>query len=127
VFDNVQLTGATLAAPIPVPPLYTSEDIGSPAPAGSAQYLPSTGTLHIAGGGADIWGTSDQFHYVHLPESGDFSAVVQVYLQENTDGWAKAGIMARDGTADNAAYVSSRSTPSNGTGMQWRDSTGASS
>ncbi|NQT54469.1 PEP-CTERM sorting domain-containing protein, partial [bacterium] len=127
VFDNVQLTGATLAAPIPVPPPYTSEDIGSPAPAGSAQYLPSTGTLHIAGGGADIWGTSDQFHYVHLPESGDFSAVVQLYLQENTNGWAKAGIMARDGTAADAAHVNVSATPGAGVNIQWRDTAGGGS
>jgi hypothetical protein len=127
VFDNVQLTGATLTPPVAVPAPWVSEDIGGPAQAGSAEYLTATQTFHVDGGGADVWGTSDEFHFVHQPEGGDFSAVAQVFWQENTNGWAKAGWMARNGTADDAAYVASRSTPGNGVGMQWRDNGGSGS
>ena len=43
---------------------WTSVDVGTPTP-GSASYDPSTGAWTVTGNGNDIWGNSDNFHYVH--------------------------------------------------------------
>jgi hypothetical protein len=45
--------------------------------------------------GADIFGGSDEFHYVYKPVSGDFDIAVRVESLVNTDINAKAGLMAR--------------------------------
>ena len=44
-------------------------DVGAPSIAGSATY--SGGTYTVAGSGADIWGTSDQFRFVYYSLSGN--------------------------------------------------------
>src|SRR5690349_4207288 len=69
------------------------QEIGAPAPQGSASY--SKGTYTITGGGADIGGLSDQFHFTSNPLSGDGSIVADVTTLSNTDASAKAGVMMR--------------------------------
>jgi len=49
----------------------------------------------IKAGGDDIWGSADQFLYVYKTVSGDFDVMATVQSLEQTDDWAKAGIMAR--------------------------------
>jgi len=65
--------------------------------AGSATY--NAGTYTVNGGGADIWYTSDQFNYVYQSLTGDLTLTARVASQQNTDGWAKAGVMIRETTA----------------------------
>src|SRR5689334_4607762 len=69
------------------------QDIGSPALAGSAAY--SAGTYTLNGGGTDIGGNSDQFHFTDGAFAGDGSIVARVTSLTNTDPAAKAGIMFR--------------------------------
>ena len=45
-----------------LPAPWSAQDIGNPAVAGSASV--DQGTFTINAGGTDIWGQSDQFHYV---------------------------------------------------------------
>ncbi|GAB4254298.1 Ig-like domain-containing protein [Deferrisoma sp.] len=93
---------------------WTSQDIGSPGKPGSVAE--SGGTLSVEGGGADIWGTSDQFHFVYrtgLTASDDFVVTVKVLSVENTNPWAKAGIMVRDSLDPDAAFVDLFATPTN--------------
>ncbi|MGE5557840.1 MAG: sugar-binding protein, partial [Bacillota bacterium] len=99
-------------------------DVGSPLIAGSASY--SDGELTINGAGADIWGTSDQFAYVHQGISGDNSIVTRVTSQTNTDGWAKAGVMYRETLNADSKFVDLVVTPSNGLALQWRSATAGS-
>ena len=70
---------------------------------GSASY--ANGVFTVNGGGADIWGGSDQFNYVSQPLTGDGSIVARVTSQSDTDPWAKAGVMIKQSTATGSPYA----------------------
>src|SRR6478672_10274382 len=98
------------------------QDIGAPALPGSASY--AGGTYSVNGGGADIGGLSDQFHFTSNPLSGDGSIVADVTTLSNTDASAKAGVMMRSGTSASAAFAGIFVTPSNGIAFAVRTSDG---
>jgi O-glycosyl hydrolase len=123
--DSTVTTGVYTITGGGLPGGWTAADIGSPSPAGSTSY--ASGTWTVSGGGADIWGTSDQFHYAYQTISGDSTVIARVDSLTNTNGWAKAGVMIRDGTAANAKHASVVITPSNGVAFQRRTSTGGTS
>jgi len=109
----------------------SGEDIGAPAQGGSQivrddQSLESLVNFPVSGGGADIWGASDQFHFVDTTLSGDGSVSARVSGQQNTDAWAKAGVMLRASTDPGAPYYYVMITPGNGVNVQYRDGQGAS-
>ncbi|MDE3099205.1 MAG: RICIN domain-containing protein [Verrucomicrobiota bacterium] len=106
-----------------LPAGWTDIDIGSVGLAGSASY--SSGTFTVNGSGSDIWSTSDSFNYAYQSVSGDQTIIARVASQQNTSSWAKSGVMFRDSTAANGAYVAVYVTPSNGVSMQIRPSDGA--
>jgi regulation of enolase protein 1 (concanavalin A-like superfamily) len=82
----------------------TSTDIGSPALSGSTSR--SGNAVTIVAGGADIWGTSDEFHFAHQPQTGDFDLAVRIESLVQTDLYTKAGLMARATLdADSAAFM----------------------
>ncbi|HLK10799.1 MAG TPA: galactose oxidase-like domain-containing protein, partial [Candidatus Binatia bacterium] len=104
--DNAGLT--TLSSPVTIivsdpslPAPWADVDVGSVGIAGTAGF--AGGTFAVTGSGADIWGTADAFHYVFQPLAGDGEIVAQVLTQQDTDPWAKAGVMIRqDLTAGSA-------------------------
>lgn len=100
-------------------------DIGSPAATGTADY--DSGEYTIEGSGSDIWGSSDSFNFVSTDRSGDLEIVARVASVENTNAWAKAGVMFRDSLDANAMQVSIVSRPDNQVSMQWRSATGGGS
>ena len=116
--DNVRITPW-------VPSPWNSVDIGSVSAAGSASY--SSGTFTIAGSGGDIWGTADAFHFVYQTASGDCTIQARVTGVQNTDPWAKAGVMIRESLNANSTHGSCFVTPGAGVSFQCRTSTGASS
>ena len=99
-------------------------DIGAVGYAGSASE--SGGDYTVDGGGKDIWGRSDEFHYVYNDHSGDGEIIAKVTSVENTNGWAKAGVMFRDGTAANAKMAMVIQRPDKQVCFQWRTNTGGS-
>ena len=105
-----------------LPAGWSDIDIGGPGVAGSASF--SSGTFTVNGGGSDIWGTSDNFHYAYEPVTGNLTITARVVSQQNTDLWAKAGVMMRESTAANAAFVDIFITPGHGVNLQYRPSTG---
>jgi len=107
-----------------LPPGWTDSDIGTPGLAGSATF--ASGTFTVNGGGADIWSTSDNFNYAYVSTTGDVTITARVASQQNTNVWAKSGVMIQETTAANAAFVHVFVTPANGVNMQYRPSTGAS-
>ena len=120
-FDNVNVTtGSSNTLPSP----WQDHDIGTVGSAGSASYSGSTFTVN--GSGADIWGTSDAFNYVSQTLNGDGTIVARVASQQNTDGWAKAGVMIRETLNADATFVDMLLTPSNGAVFQYRTTTGGS-
>ena len=106
----------TAGSSSPLPSPWADADVGSPAVAGSASY--SNGVFTVNGGGADIWGGTDQFNYVSQPLTGDGSIVARVTSQSDTDPWAKSGVMIKQSTATGTNYALLAVTPGNGIAFQ---------
>jgi hypothetical protein len=103
-------------------------DIGSVGAVGGMTYDPGTGTFTVQGAGADIYGTSDAFHFVRRTAklSGDGSITARVVSVQNTYPWAKAGVMMRESTATNSRNILIALTPGNGVTVQHRLTNGGS-
>ncbi len=82
------------------------------------QSLPSGITMSAAG--TDIYGTADQFTFACKSLSGDGSIVVRVDSLENTDPWAKAGVMIRENLNPDSRFAAIYATPGNGVRYQAR-------
>jgi len=98
---------------------WISEDINTSVD-GATEYDEASGKWTIEAAGVDIWGTADGLRLVYQEVSGDFEISCQVITIENTNSWAKGGVMARASNANNAAYAFSFVTVGNGTSLQWR-------
>ena len=72
-----------------------SGDSGDVGLAGNAQL--SGGVYTLDGSGLDIWGAADSFQFAYRGVSGDCTLVARVTTLQDTDPWAKAGIMIREG------------------------------
>jgi hypothetical protein len=93
---------------------------------GSTSYS-SDGTFTISGSGSDIWDTADAFQYAYQMWSGDGAIIARVTGMQDTDGYAKAGLMFRETLAPNAANVMVFMAPSFGADFQNRPAAGAAS
>jgi len=116
-------TTGTSAGGGALPAPWQTQDVGSTGQTGSAAY--SSGTFTVRGAGADIWDTTDAFRYVYQAVSGDFQLVARVASMQNTQQWAKAGLMLRASNAANSAHVMLDETPSGAIEFMTRTSTGA--
>jgi phospholipase/lecithinase/hemolysin len=106
-----------------VPPApWNSLDIGEVGQTGSTYYT-SNQVFIVSGSGSDIWDVADAFEFAYQPFSGDGSIIAKVTSIDNTDGYAKAGLMLRETLDPGAANVLAYLTPSSGTGFQNRLST----
>jgi subtilisin family serine protease/regulation of enolase protein 1 (concanavalin A-like superfamily) len=127
--DNLGGTATSGAANVTVtgvlPSPWSGQDIGAVGVAGNATA--AGGTFTVAGGGADIWGTADAFQFVSQPWTGDGQIVARVATQQNTNGWALAGVMIRDSLAPGARHATLLVTPSNGLAFERRLTTNGSS
>ena len=118
-------TGVAIGQTAPLPPGqacpagWSCADIGNPTAQGGQSI--NAGEWWIVGGGTDIWGPSDQFHYVTQPLPGDGSLSARIISLTNTDPWAKAGLMMRVSTDPASAYYMVTITPGNGINVQFRD------
>ncbi len=91
------------ATPLPVD--FSSTDVGGPRVHGSVAYDATTGVFTQSGGGADIWGTSDQFRFTHATLAGNGSITARVDALDNI-GWAtKGGVMIRQSLDANSAHA----------------------
>jgi Bacterial Ig domain len=108
-----------------LPPPWASQDIGAPGLAGSASA--AGGVFTVNGGGDDIFGTSDDFHFVWQAMTGDGEIRVRVTAVQPTNGYAKAGVMIRESLAANSRHAMMYITPGVGTRFVRRTSTGGAS
>ena len=96
---------------------------GNPPYASSFIEAP-VGTYTITGSGADIWADSDEFHFAFKQVTGAIAIIAKVESLENTDPFAKAGVMIRDtlepGSRNAAVFI----TPENGVRFQYRNTAG---
>jgi hypothetical protein len=112
---------AAAPATTTLPSGMVSADIGSVGGTGTVAYDSGTDNYTIVASGSDIWDTTDQFRYTYRTNSGDIWMTSQIVSLENTDGWAKAGVMVRESTAAGAREVSMIVNPSGLTQFQYRD------
>jgi autotransporter-associated beta strand protein len=113
----------TTAPGLPAP--WQTQDIGTVGAVGGASY--DSGLWTVTGSGADIWNNVDAFRFVHQTSTGDCSVVARVDSVENTNVWAKAGVMIRESTSADAINAGVFVTPANGVTFQWRSATGGTS
>ena len=117
---------APISVAVPAVPsnIWLTQDVGDVGATGS--FSESDGEFTINGSGSDIWYTSDEFRYVFQAVQGDQSLTARVLSMDNTDGWAKAGIMMRETLNSDSKYVTHFLSPVNGVALQQRSSTGGS-
>jgi len=103
---------------------------GYPASTGSFVEGP-VGTFTMTASGADIWLVNnveaDEFHFAYKMLTGAGSIVAKVNSVQNTNVWAKAGVMIRETLDPESAHAFACITPSNGIASQGRPSTGGTS
>jgi hypothetical protein len=106
---------------------------GFPASVGSFVESPP-GTYTMTGSGADIWDIGpgagefhDEFHFAYKMLNGQGSIVARVESVENTNAWAKAGVMIRETLDGGSKHAFACVTPENGVASQGRPDTGAAS
>ncbi len=109
-------------APLPLPSPWQSADIGAGTLPGASSF--QNGSFTITGAGSDVQNTSDGFRYVYQPMHGDMVVTARVASQTNTDPWAKAGVMIREGLDADAKNAFLAVTPGNGVTFQSRGSAG---
>jgi hypothetical protein len=61
--------------------------------------------------GADIWTDADEFHYAFKTLTGAGSIIAKVISVEQTDDWAKAGVMIRDTLGAGSKFAAVYITP----------------
>jgi hypothetical protein len=98
---------------------------GHPAYVASFIEAPA-GTYTITASGADIWDSSDQFHFAYKQYSGAGAIIAKVESVQNTHPFAKAGVMIRDTLEPDSINTALLITPENGVRFQYRQTTGGS-
>ncbi len=78
------------------------------------------GTYRMTGSGADIWDQADEFHYAYKSLNGVGSIVARVMSVENTNDWAKAGVMIRQSLEPGSVHATMVVTPAQGVSFQRR-------
>jgi hypothetical protein len=123
---NQRIDGKWLQADIPVPAQRSTFHVEGTASLSCHRFT-------ILGAGIDIWGGSDDFHYVYQEISGgeNGGAVTITARVRNiltpADEWAKAGVMIRETLDADSAHAMMVITPAHGAAFQYRAGKGAQS
>ncbi len=96
---------------------------GNPPSVGSFVEGP-IGTFTMTASGTDIWAGSDEFHYAFKTLTGPGTITARVESLENTDPFAKAGLMVRNTLEPDSVNAALLLTPANGVRFQYRVSDG---
>jgi hypothetical protein len=106
---------------------------GNPASTGSFVEGP-VGTYTMTGSGADIWDVGpgagefhDEFHFAYKTLTGAGSIVARVESVENTNAWAKAGVMIRETLNADSKHAMMIVSASSGVSFQRRPETAGAS
>jgi regulation of enolase protein 1 (concanavalin A-like superfamily) len=106
-----------------LPSGWTSRDIGAVGVTGSGTF--ANGVFSVSGGGADVWGSVDAFHYVYRSLTGDGTIVARVASVQGSQPWAKLGIMMRGAIDPSAAHAFMVVSAGRGLAFQRRPGNGA--
>ncbi|MCC7491732.1 MAG: hypothetical protein IT204_05270 [Fimbriimonadaceae bacterium] len=114
---TVLLAASAALAELPAP--WKSADLGFVNTAGTAAA--DAGTFTVTASGSDIWDLADGGHFVYQPITGSFMLTARIVSLENTNEWAKAGVMFRSTTGPGAKHAFMCLTPSQGADFQRRE------
>jgi hypothetical protein len=81
----------------------------------------------MTGSGTDIWDTADEFHFAYKMLAGAGSMVAKVESVQETNGWAKAGVMIRESLEPGSVHAMMVITPAQGVSFQRRTVTDTTS
>jgi hypothetical protein len=116
-----------------LPAPWNSHDVGPVGLPGSA--VVDNDTFMVIGAGADIWGTSDAFHFAELQMQGDGEALARVTSENAANTFAKAGVIMTGGPSNNTTVILDirpngviefMARPANGAAMQFLAGSAAS-
>jgi hypothetical protein len=82
------------------------------------------GTYTMTGSGVDIWSAADEFHFAYKEFTGAGTIIAKVESVQNTQEYAKAGVMIRDTLDAGSRYAGVFITPENGVRFQYRTTAG---
>lgn len=101
-------------------------DVGDNPRPGSAAYDTTTHEYRITGGGANLWGTTDAFHFVWKRLTGNFSITADVrFVGAGKEGHRKALLMIRHSLDPHSAYADVALHGDGLTSLQFRPVAGA--
>lgn len=84
------------------------------------KVFPQKEGFAVVGGGMDIWEKADSFEFVYQELNGDGALIARVASMQNTDVWAKAGLMLREDLASGARNAAVIVNPDQGAWLQKR-------
>lgn len=90
---------------------FNSADIGKPEIMGTSAI--NENSITITAGGADIWGTRDEFRFVYIEQTGNFDMVARIESLTDPHLYTKAGLMAREDLSDNSRHIYFQVFPNN--------------
>jgi TolB protein len=102
-------------------------DVGSVTPPGTAQYDLNTGVYSITSAGANLWATTDGFHFVWKKAQGDLSLTADIDFPVKTGEHSphrKAVLMFRQTLDADGAYVDVAQHGVGLTALQFRETKG---
>ena len=103
-------------------------DLGVVTPPGTAKYDAGSDAYEVAAAGANIWSTTDAFHFAWKKVSGDISLTADIsFLKSagNPDPHRKAVLMLRQSLDADGVYVDAAQHGSGMTALQYRRERGA--
>jgi serine/threonine protein kinase/regulation of enolase protein 1 (concanavalin A-like superfamily) len=81
---------------------------------GSCRYEQGSDTYTVVGCGGDIFGTTDEFHFVSKKLNGDGSIIAKIERVQDVHEWTKAGVMIRESLDPGARFAAAYVTPGAG-------------
>jgi Tol biopolymer transport system component len=101
------------------------QNVGAVAKPGAATFDADKGQYLITGGGANMWTTNDEFHFVWTKVSGDFSLAADIkFPTPGGNPHRKACLMVRQSLDPGSAYVDLAAHGIGLTALQCRDTDG---
>ena len=107
--------------------IFDAEDaVGDTPKKGSVEYNAASGEYRITGGGANIWASTDAFHFVWKRLSGDVTLTADVQFSgAGAAAHRKAVLMIRQGLEADSPYADVALHGDGLTSLQFRPTTGA--
>ena len=97
-------------------------DVGATARAGSVAYDPTSKTYRVSGGGENMWGATDAFHFAATRLEGDVTLTADVaFVGTGGNAHRKACLMIRQTLDPDSPYADAALHGDGLTSLQWRE------